>query len=231
MTIRDLGSAMLRRWYVVAVVLVLAGVGGYILQRDGGVFATKSVVSFTLPDKTSLSPNSGLDDASVIAFAGVVARAVDNGKTPAIYSTFDAPFYGAGLRQGVLVSLPNAGDQFTTSYQRAEVVIQIIGPTEQWVAQRQSEFLTKVVQISNAQQSSVASEDARIKATPVPLTKQIFHIVPSRSEVVAAALALIIAALIVGGWAAVAVDRAARGRTTVPRWHVLHHQASGGSKP
>ncbi|GGK98194.1 hypothetical protein GCM10007382_18020 [Salinibacterium xinjiangense] len=221
MTVRDLGWAMLRRWYVIAAALILSVVGGFLLQRGGGLYATETVVSFLLPDKTSLSLNSGLDDASVIAFAGVVAREVNDGGAPASYSTDDAPLYGAGLREGSFVSLPNAGNQWSTSYLRAELVLQIIGPSEQWVSQRQEDLLAKVVEVSDAQQSSVTAQDARIKVASVPLTKQIFHVLPSRTAVISAYVALVIAALMVGGWAAVALDRVSSTRDKVPREQML----------
>ena len=230
MTVRDLGSALLRRWYVVFVALILAAVGGYLLQRGGGVYTTETVVSFLLPDKTSLSLNSGLDDASVIAFAGVVAREVNEGRAPAGFSTDDAPLFGAGLRQGVAVSLPNAGNQWSTSYLRAELVLQIVGPSEQWVSQKQSDVLARVVQVSDAQQSSVTSHDARIRVSSVPLTQQIFHVVPSRTSVIAAFVALFIAALLVGGWAAVAVDWAVRSSTRGSRQKLLHRVSNEGSE-
>jgi hypothetical protein len=228
MTVRDLGAALLRRWYVLVVALVLAVGANYLLQRGEGVYTTETIVSFVLPNKTTLSPNSGLDDANVIAFAGIVAGAVNGGKTPAIYSEYDAPFYGAGVRQGVLVSIPNAGNQFVTSYQRAEVVLQIVGPSEQWVAQTQSELLAQVVQISEAQQASVTSQKSRIRTSPVAATKKIFHIVPSRTTSLAALSALLVAALLGGGWTAVAIDRAVRGRKITTRQQALLRVANEG---
>jgi hypothetical protein len=211
MTVLDLGSTILRRWYVVVVALIFAAFGGYLLQGSGGLYTSETVVSFLLPKETSLSPNSGLDDTSVIAFSGVVARAAGSGRAPVNYSTDDAPLYGAGLRQGVVLALPNSGNQWSTAYLRAELVLRIVGPTKEWVAQQQDDVLTRIIQVADAQQFSVASEDARIQVSPVPLTKQIFHIAPSRSETIAAFLALLIAAFIVGAWGAVLVDRAIRG--------------------
>ncbi len=212
MTVRELVAALMRRWYVVVFALVIAVAGIYFLQRGQGVYSTETVVSFLLPNQTALSPGNGLDDANLIAFAGLVARKVNNGETPAIYSIYDAPLYGAGVRQGVVVSIPNAGNQFATSYQRAEVVLQIVGPSERWVALAQTELLSQVVQITNAQQASVAWENARIHASPEPATKKISRVTPSRSAEVSASIALVIAALLVGGWAAVIVDRMKRGR-------------------
>jgi hypothetical protein len=212
MTVRELVAALMRRWYVVVFALVIAVAGIYFLQRGQGVYSTETVVSFLLPNQTALSPSNGLDDANLIAFAGLVARKVNNGETPAIYSIYNAPLYGAGVRQGVVVSIPNAGNQFATSYQRAEVVLQIVGPSERWVALAQTELLSQVVQITNAQQASVMWEKARIHASPEPATKKISRVTPSRSAEVSASIALVIAALLIGGWGAVIVDRMKRGR-------------------
>jgi hypothetical protein len=74
----------------------------------------------------------------------------------------------------------------------------------------QSELLTQVVQITDAQQASVASEAARIHASPESSTKKISRVAPSRSLALSASIALLIAALLVGGWVAVIVDRVIR---------------------
>ena len=221
---------MLRRWYVIVVALILSVVGGYLLQRGGGLYTTETVVSFLLPDKTSLSLNSGLDDASVIAFAGAVAREVNDGRAPASFSTDAAPLYGAGLREGMVVSLPNGGNQWSTSYLRAELVLQIVGPSEQWVSQQQRDLLAKVVEISDAQQSSVTSQDSRIKVASVPLTKQIFHVLPSRTAVISAYVALMIAALRVGGWMAIALERLSRTREKGPSEQMLARVSHEGAE-
>jgi hypothetical protein len=228
MTIREVGSAMLRRWYVVGAALILAVVGGYLLQDEGGLYTSRTVVPFLLPDKSSLSLNSGLDDLSVIAFAGVVARGVNDGSAPTRFSTDDAPFYGAGLRNGVLVSLPNTGNQWSTSYQRAELVVQIVGPSEQWVAQQQGDVLTRITQVSAERQSAVTSPDSRIKVSPVLSTKQILHVAPSRSAVIGAYAALLLAALIISGWAAVVLDGAILRRKVGSRRQWPHRDADEG---
>ena len=230
MTVRDLGSAMLRHWYVIVVALILSVVGGYLLQRGGGLYTTETVVSFLLPDKTSLSLNSGLDDASVIAFAGAVAREVNDGRAPVSFSTDAAPLYGAGLREGMVVSLPNSGNQWSTSYLRAELVLRIVGPSEQWVSQQQRDLLAKVVEVSDAQQSSVTFQDSRIKVASVPLTKQIFHVLPSRTAVISAYVALMVVALMVGGWVAVALERVSRTRKKGPSEQMLARVSHEGAE-
>lgn len=227
MTVRDLAGAMLRRWYIVIAALTIAGVGGYHLYLGQGVYSTETVVSFVYPGETRLSRYSGLDDANLIAFAGIVARAVDNGRSPVLYSEDTAPLYGAGVRERVVVALPNSGNQWFASYQRAEVVLQIVGPSQQWVARTQDDLLTKIVQVSNAQQASVASGVSLIQVAPVETTKTIYHVLPSRTSTIAAFLALFSAALIVGGWVAVVIDGAVGSRKTRSR---RRHLANEGSE-
>lgn len=206
-TIGELMAAVGRRWYVALAVAAIAVFAGAGLLRDTGVFATRTVVSFMLPEKTSLAMNSGIDDTSVIAFAGVVAQQINNGKEPATYSTDEAPFYGAGVREGVLVSLPKAGNQWVTNYLRAEIQIQVIGATEQSVVEVQSDLIERVYQATAALQLHVAEPTAMITASVVPLTTRVYPVSATRSTAIAAVAALAVAALIVGGWLCVTADR------------------------
>lgn len=206
MVVRELIGVLLRRWYVLVVVMALAAGGSWALHRDSGLYTTRTVVSFMLPQKTQFSLDSGLDDVGVIAFASMVAQVANNGKEPPRYSTDDAPYYGAGVRQGVLITVPNAGNQWVTSYLRAEVVVQIVGPTEQWVDKTQAALLKEITQIAQAEQVDVHPAGSRIQTDIVPLTTRIFHVTPTRSAEIMAYSALMTAALIVGVWGSVVLD-------------------------
>lgn len=210
MTFRDVVGALGRRWYVVAAVLVLAALAGVLMLRDGGVYSTKTVVSFTLPAASTLEPDNGTNDTSVIAFAGAVATDINKGEPTPSYSSGDAPFYGAGVRQGVLVSLRDDGSQWAPSYGSAIIDIQIVGRTQDWVAQQQSDILAQIDALVDAQLGAQAAADERITAHVEPLTTRIDHITSSRSTQIAAFGALATAALLAGGWGAVTVDRWAR---------------------
>lgn len=205
MTFRDIVAAMLRRWYLPLIALVIAGGGWFLWARDGGCFTTSTVVSFTLPSRASLLPESGADDESVIAFAGVVAQEINGTRPAPRYASRDAPLYGVGVRQGVLVGLPNSGGQWARSFARAEIEIQIVARTPDEVQVRQRSLLARVFQITRDQQRS-ASPKQRIRASVVPLTSGIQEISATRSSQLLALVALCSAALVVGGWAAVRVD-------------------------
>jgi hypothetical protein len=219
-TIRDIFSAMLRHWYIPLGLIACAALITVLLARDGGIYTTKTVVSFLRPDSTSLSPSNGMNDSSVIAFAGSVVLETNNGHPPAGYSMEDAPYYGAGIREGVLVELANSGNQWASTFNKAEVQIQIVGRTRDWVESRQKEAVGKVLSIAESRQRELAvAPQNRIFASVVPVTTQIQYVGASRSSQLAAWAAMLVAAITIGAWGSVIVDRMPSRRlsTTTPK--------------
>lgn len=211
MTVRDILSAMIRRWYVPVVALAAAALATVLLARDGGIYTTTTVVSFMRAASTTLSPDNGTTDSSVIAFAGTVVEETNNGRPPARYSMEDAPYYGAGVREGVLVELANSGSQWVSTFEKADVEIRILGRTSDSVRARQREVVDTVLSIAERRQAAVVPRD-RIDASVVPLTAEITLIQASRSGQIAAAGAMLAVALITGAWGAVTLDRVRAGR-------------------
>ncbi|MGO4680983.1 hypothetical protein [Microbacterium sp. 2MCAF23] len=215
MTVREALSAMGRRWYVLlAVVMIFAGLA-YLFYKDGGSYSTRTTVTFTLPSRSTLLPESGSTDISIIAFAGAIATSINQGKPVETFSDADAPYYGAGVRQGVMVSQRNGGNQWISSFPSATIDIQIVGRTHQWVLDRQQEALKQIIDVTAAQQAAtVTPESDRITATIEPLSTEIQHVTPGRSEIILAGAAMAIAGLLTGCSAAVIVDRSIRSRRT-----------------
>lgn len=207
MTVRDIVKAAVRRWYVMFLVLLLAGFLTAAFSNDSGTFTTRTAVTFTLPARTTLMANSGSDDSSVIAFAGAIATEINRGKPALTYSSVDAPYYGAGVRQGILVSLRDEGNQWVSSYPSATIEIQIVGHTREWVELQQQELLTKIAYVASAQQSAAVPAAAdRITATVEPTSTQIDEVVPTRATRLLAVAAMALAGAILGTWSAVVVD-------------------------
>jgi hypothetical protein len=166
------------------------------------------VVSFTLPGKVTLAAESGLGDESVISFASAVAEEINGGRPALRYAADDAPFYGAGVREGVSVGLPNVGGQWVTSFDRAQIEIQIVGRSSESVRQSQAELLQRVTDVARTLQEDAgipASE--QISTTVAPLTTEVDHVTSSRSSQLAAFGSLGVAAMIVAAWLSVVADR------------------------
>lgn len=217
MTFREILSAMLRRWYIPIFVLACATLATVVLANDGGIYTTKTVVSFIRPATTGLSPSNGTTDPSVIAFAGTVAQEVNNGRPPARYSMADAPYYGAGVRQGVLVELANSGSQWVSTFSRSDIEIHIVGRSMDWVESQQQTLVREVLAVADTKQAElgIVSED-RIRAFVEPLTLPIEYVSPSRRGQAAAAAAMLAVALTLSAWASVMVDRIVSRRKQVP---------------
>lgn len=215
MTLAETLAALLRRWYVPAAVLLIAAVAFLGWHRTGGTWEATPVVTFLRPGAHVLTPDNGLKDDSIIAFASATAQEVNEGHPPERFAADDAPLYGAGLRTGVRVSVPSVGGQWTTSLSDAEIVIQIVGTDRAWVTQTQTTLLAKVDRISEAAQlrSGTAPSD-RITTSVMPLSTQISRVQSGTKTTALALLALGLAGLLVGGWLAIRLDVLLRRRAS-----------------
>jgi hypothetical protein len=221
-TIREVLSAMGRRWYAPLGVLVVGILLVVFFVRDGGGYTTKTVVTFLLPAATSLSPSNGSRDTSVITFARAVAADVNNGSTATEYSSDDSPYYGAGIRQGVLLLVPNDGNQWYASYTRAEIDVQIVGRTREWVQQQQTAAVNSILASSKRLQEALGAKPGGYISVGVsPLTLAITRVSPTRGDQVGAFAAMLLAVVIVSAWSSVALDRRLRRRSwsvRIPRF-------------
>jgi hypothetical protein len=212
-TIRDVLASIGRRWYVFLFVMLAFAALTVAFYRDGGSYFTHTSVTFTLPERSALLPESGTGDLSVIAFAGAVATTINQGKPIQSYSSADAPYYGAGVREGVMVSLRNDGNQWISSFPSATIDIQIVGRTKEWVQERQTAILDDIMNVAHGQQNATTTPaSAQITATVQPLTTEIGQVQSGRPTQLLAIGAMAVAGLIVAAPAAVAVDRLVRRR-------------------
>lgn len=208
-TLPDLVGLLLRRWYVAAAAIVLATALTILWVRDGGVYTTKTVVVFTIQKAPLLASDNGSTDENQIAFAGAVAQEITKGRPALRYAGSDAPYYGAGIRQGTMVGLPKYGGQWMSSFTRAEIEVHIVGPTYAWVESEQRHTLQAIEQLTVARQASVTSEDpsTHVVAQVDPWTTSIEKVAPSSVSRVAAAMAMGIAALLSGVYFAIVLDK------------------------
>ena len=227
MTFGQVVTAVLHRWYVLLVVLVVAAAITTQLVKSGGLYSTRTVVmlvnSTPLPvyaprppgsPRVAIGPDNGSENDNIIAFAGAVANDVNNGRPVVRYAHENAPLYGAGISQGVFVGLRDDGGQWMTSFTRAELEIEIVGPTRDYVASIQQELLLKVsTRVRELQGPAYNDPDSRIGTQVVPLTLAIDHVSASGSQLVIAVASMLAAAMIVGSWGAVRLDALLRGRS------------------
>ncbi len=219
MALRGLLLTLLRGWYLVVAALLCAALLVVHFAQDQVVYTTRTSITFTYPNASELEPYNGTGDKSVISFVSAVVEKVNGGVTASTYADDSAPYYGAGIRRGVNVTLPNDGGQFVAIYRMAQIDIEIVGPSADWVKSKQTGIIADVFRISEDMQAAAGVRFAdRIIPTVVPLSLLITSVAPSRSSLILAVAGLGAAGLLVGGWGAVTVERlrsrarGARGR-------------------
>ena len=216
MTFGQVVSAMLRRWYVPLVVLMAASALTTQLMKSGGLYSTRTVVMFVHigQNEFAFGPDNGTENDNIIAFAGAVANDVNNGRPVFRYAHDDAPLYGAGISQGVFLGLRDDNGQWGTSFPRAEIEIEIVGPTHEYVASMQQELLLRVsTRARELQGPAYDDPTSRVLTQVEPLTLTIDHVSASGSQRVMAVASMLAAAMIVGSWGAVRLDAHLRGRS------------------
>jgi hypothetical protein len=212
MTVGELLGAMRRRWYVMLAVAAVAAIAVVYLAQDGGIYSTRTVVTLRYAQAAVVAPDNGMGVDGVITFAGTIAAQINGGRPVPRYASSDAPYYGAGIRQGEVVGLRDEGNQWAPQYTSAMIEIQVVGRTEDWVEERQSSLLSEIDAIVAARQLEVVDKRERIVAEVEPLSTGIEHIVSGRSAFAAAVGAMGVVVLIVGGLLATMVDRWRGGR-------------------
>ena len=199
-------GAMLRRWYIPLFSVMAAGGLWFSLMQDGGCYTSSTVVTFSLDARAVLLPDSGLEDSNVIAFAGMVANEINEGRPAPPYASREAPLYGVGVRRGEIVGLPNSGGQWTNYYPRAEIEIQIVGRTLPEVRKRQIVLLNRAFGITRREQLVNSPKEGSIRAAVLPMTADIQKITPSRTSQLVALAALLLSAILLSGGACAWLD-------------------------
>ena len=217
----DVAHAVGRRWYVVVVVATIFGGIGWTFTTDGGTYYTRTVVWFTTDAASTILPDNGSTNDNIIAFAGAVATELNRGRPPANYASAAAPYYGAGVREGVLVALRDVGGQWSSWYAAAVIELHIVGRTEQWVADQRDDLLAQIDEATRERAAvgtgvwagADSAPSQRITVSVEPLTTDITYVSATRIQRLSAYGALAVGALLTGTLLVTWLDRIGLNRS------------------
>lgn len=140
----DVIAALGRRWYVVVVGVVATAAVLFGIQQQEPVFYSRAQVYFLAPSST-LNPNvlrvASLD---LVTAAGVVGKRVNDTGNLTGTASMDVTLIGRGVRDGSAVMLPDNGGQWSVSYNRQSLDVQVAAATPEAVRERQSEIFAEV---------------------------------------------------------------------------------------
>lgn len=212
MTVSELVGVLIRRSYVVVIGVALTAVAGLTLLRPSPLHWTQVDVVFVGPGEAASGSSNETNTESLVAFAGVVEREL-NGRPVQRLSSPSAPIYGAGIREGTSIVLPNLGGQWQNSFRRPVLSVQAVDATPEAVLSRLAAAMERIQLTTTRVQDELAvPEAARITFQTAPADPVVSYVGQTgagRARVVLAVGALG-AALTVA--AAVEADRFLRRR-------------------
>ena len=207
-------AAVQREWIVAVVGLVLSLAGTTVALKAPGVYFEQARVTFIAPPSPTGNQFSS-DQGSLVAVAGLVSRQLDETGGALAFSP-TATIVDMGIRDGVWVRLPNYGGQWTPSFQRAELDVQVVGQDPKRVEARFRETIDRIRTTLRDGQLEVGARPANklIECAVTPESPPIYYQQGSGSRAAAAAFFLGLALTLV---VTVLVDRARRRRSSAVR--------------
>lgn len=197
MSIWDVLQALVRRWYIVLLALAVALGASYAVKQRPGVYWSRAEVTFLAPSSTA-NPNALTTTSSdLVAAASIVAKHINGNLAWNKLSDPAATILGEGVYDGWAVRVPDYGGQWSRYYARQVLDVQVSGPSETVVRQRQTVLLARIVTELSDMQQGVALGD-RITTTVVPDPPNVYYFAGSRTRSVAMIWVLAAAAAIAG---------------------------------
>ncbi|MET4620156.1 hypothetical protein ABIE18_001596 [Arthrobacter sp. 2762] len=154
MTPKTLLQVLRRRWYAAVAVLLIGFAGLGAIRSLDPVYWTQAEVSFVAPTGEPAYWVPGGDVAALVPFAALVEKRVndDSGSVNLVLSR--GTLYGAGVKQGYSVTLPNTGGQWTKSFSRPVLAVQVVDSS----AERVNEVLSVVIKRIQEESTSLQKE-------------------------------------------------------------------------
>lgn len=167
MTTRQVLEALVRRWYLVVVVVILSGAVGWQVAQAPPVYQTEADVYFLAPPSED-AERLGLASASTIAVAGLVEREITGGHAAEVVSP-DVTLVDEGINDGSAVVLPNSGGQWSYSFSRPVLTVSATAASPEVAAARRERLTAEVRQtLERLQAGDDVPPAERIRTRQVP---------------------------------------------------------------
>jgi hypothetical protein len=191
MTFWDLTRVLVRNWALVLVGAFLTAGAGVVAIGDDGVYFSRTQLVFLAPT-SSLYPNAlRTQSEDVIDTAGIVAKKVSGPDQVTKFASMDVTLVAIGVRDGWSLRLPDTGGQWATNFSSQTLLLDVVGPSRDNVAQRQTEVIGRVEDsLKQLQRDAGVNPINDITVIPAPTTAVIYHVGGSRPRVLGMTLLL-----------------------------------------
>lgn len=183
MTLWDVVRALLRRWPVVLVGMVITASAALLAIRDPGVQFTRMQVIFLAP-KTWYRNVLQTTPETVMVTASAVAKRVVGAEAVIKYGSLDATLVGTtNSREGVWIRVEDQGGQWAPDIRMPIILVDAVAPTPARVRELQDESVRRIqLELDKLQHELQPGETDRITIEVVPATTSIYRVRGDRTR-------------------------------------------------
>jgi hypothetical protein len=173
MTFSALAVIIRRRWYAAAAVLIIGVLTLGAVRSLDPVYWTKAEVSFVAAEGQPWYFIQNADVGSLVEFAALVQRRVSS--SPELTDLVVSPgtLYGAGVKHGYSVTLPNRGGQWARSFSRPVLEVQVVGSSAEMVNQQLGVVIEQIKSATVSLQQQAGLSDGLIYTVTTPASPEI----------------------------------------------------------
>ena len=213
MTMAQLLPLLIRRWYVVVAGAACTWLVCTVLMLTPRAYAAQMDVVFVMPGGVASSRTDDAFAEPLINFTSIVAVKVNAVRPSVKLSSPTAELYGLGVREGVSVTLADAGGQWERIFNAPVIRIQAVDSSPERVASALDEVVADISSASTSiQDESGVAPSARIGMETVPLRPEVIAYTRNRTSEAKATAAAWVLGLSLTAAAAALSDRWARSR-------------------
>lgn len=181
-----------RRWFVLLIGLALTAGWAASAMQVTGVYTARTTITLLPPVGWAVGGNTLTDSAAtLVGFARIVEETIADSPTGQLFSSADTPLYGAGVREGERVYVPNQGGQWAPNFNRPVLIIDVVGPTAENVVERVDALTDEIAAIIEQRQDEFGVfDDQRIEWQAAPQSPEVSYVGPNRIRMLGGIAAL-----------------------------------------
>ena len=151
----SLAGAVRRRWPFAVVGIIAALAGTYVAVKAPGVYYEQAALVFTAPASQGNGSGSQFEPFSLVPVAAVVGKQI--GEQGPLALSPGATIVATGIHNGVWVRLPNSGNQWSITFDQAELDVEVVGNDPTHVLAKMAATAAKIRAVLREDQLAVGA--------------------------------------------------------------------------
>ncbi|SKB04983.1 hypothetical protein [Aeromicrobium choanae] len=165
----DVLVAAFRRWYVVVLGLAVTYVAVAAVDTAPDVYYLRGQAVFVAPASQVYPNKLRVNAADLITVAGVVGKRINGMDALPKTASSAATMVGRGVRDGVLITLPDNGVQWAPYFDTRALYIEVAAPDPETARARHREALTEIsTELQTLQDEQDVAANERVTIAPSP---------------------------------------------------------------